>query len=318
MSTSYRDPYEVLGVPRDASDSDVKAAYRKLALQYHPDRNPGDAAAEEQFKRISEAYATLRDPEKRAWADRGGARAGGPAPDFSTVDWQQMFREADLKVDFREGMPRTGNAAFDALFGVMTGVMRQRGLLPGADRQAEVEVRIALARSGGTARVKIPGPSVCASCKGSRLGEDGRPCLSCNGRGVHRFGSKVEVTVPKGVREGSQLRLRGLGGPGQPPGDAYVNVHVLLPTGVSRAGDELHAELFITPREGKRGVTSMLHGVKVAVPPGTKDGDVVRVKGGGLAGSDLRVTVRLHVWRGLARLGRDTMVGSSTLGGDAS
>ena len=310
------DPYQTLGVSRDASDADIKAAYRRLAMQYHPDRNPGDREAEEQFKRISEAYALLRDPEKRAWVDRGGGRAAGPSPDFSTVDWSTIFEEADLKVDFGEGVPRTGNAAFDALFGVVTGVMRQRGLLPGAHRNADLTIPFATARVGGSARVRIPGPSVCASCRGSRLGKDGRPCLACQGRGVKRFGERVDVTIPKGTREGAQLRLRGLGGPGQPPGDARVTVHVALPPGVERVGDELHAELAITPLEARRGMTTLLHGVRVRVPPGSDDGAVVRVPGGGLAGADMRVTLRHRVWRGLARWARDTMVGSRKAGGD--
>lgn len=303
------DPYQVLGVPRDATAEDVKVAYRRLALENHPDRNPGDAGAEERFKRISEAYATLRDPDKRAWVDRGGAAAGGPGPDFSRVDWQTVFEEADVRVDFGQGVPRTGNAVFDALFGVMTGMLRNQGVLPGEDREAALEIDLATARSGGSGRVRVPGPSVCAACRGSRLSDDGRPCPACQGRGVLRRGDVVEVTIPPGVRDGVKLRLRGLGGPGRPPGDALVAVHVRLPPGVERVGDELHAELSVTPQEARRGTTTMLLGSDVRVPPGTPDGGVVRVRGGGLAGADLRVTVRHRVWRGLARWARDKMSG---------
>ncbi|MEX2502677.1 MAG: DnaJ domain-containing protein, partial [Trueperaceae bacterium] len=135
MATGSNDPYQVLGVPRDATADQIKTAYRRKALENHPDRNPGDADAEERFKRISEAYATLRDPDKRAWVDRGGHASGRPAPDFQQVDWHDLFREADVKVHFPEGAPRTGNAVFDALFGAMTGMLRNQGMLPGEDRE---------------------------------------------------------------------------------------------------------------------------------------------------------------------------------------
>lgn len=308
------DPYERLGVGRDASADEIKAAYRKLAMRYHPDRNPGDREAEEHFKAISEAYATLRDPDKRAWVDRGGAAAGGPRPDFSTVDWQTIFEEANVRVDLGQGAPRSGNAVFDALFGVMTGMLRQQGVLPGEDRAATATVDLTTARAGGSTTVRVPGPSVCAVCHGRRLAEDGRPCPACQGRGVRQRGNRVEVTVPSGVREGSKLRLRGLGGPGRPPGDAIVTARIELPPDVRRVGDELHAELSVTPLEAQQGVRTALLGVPVTVPSGARDGTTVRVPGGGLAGADLNVTVRTRVWRGLARWARDKMVG--TPGGD--
>jgi DnaJ-class molecular chaperone len=304
------DPYELLGVARDATAEEIKAAYRKAALRDHPDRNPGDREAEERFKAISEAYATLRDPDKRAWVDRGGPAAGGPRPDFSTVDWQTIFAEADVRVDFGQGVPRTGNAVFDALFGAMTGMLRQQGVLPGEDRAVTLAIDLTTAREGGAARVRVPGPSVCAACRGTRLGDDGRPCTACGGRGVRQRGDVVEVRVPPGVRDGGKLRLRGLGGPGRPPGDALVTLSVRLPDGVRRVGDELHAELSVTPLEARSGVRTRLHGVPVTVPPGASDGTVVRVPGGGLAGADLRVTVRERVWRGLARWARDKMGGT--------
>lgn len=307
--TTTADPYERLGVERDASADEIKAAYRKLAMRYHPDRNPGDREAEERFKSISEAYATLRDPEKRAWVDRGGAAAGGARPDFSGVDWQTIFEEADVRVDFGQGAPRTGNAVFDALFGVMTGMLRQQGVLPGEDRAAALIVDLQTARDGGMATVRVPGPSVCATCSGRRLTEDGRPCPACQGRGVRQRGDRVEVTVPARVREGTKLRLRGLGGPGRPPGDALVTVRVALPDDIERVGDELHAELSVTPVEAREGVRTSVLGMPVVVPPDSRDGSIVRVRGGGLAGADLRVTVRERVWRGLARWARDKMVG---------
>lgn len=312
MNPGVPDPYQLLGIERGASAEEIKAAYRRLALRYHPDRNPGDREAEERFKRISEAYATLRDPEKRAWVDRGGAAAGGPRPDFSRVDWQTIFEEADVRVDFGGGIPRTGNAVFDALFGVMTGVLRQQGVLPGEDRALALEVDLPTARLGGSVRVRVPGPSVCATCRGRRLAEDGRPCPACQGRGARQRGDVVDVRVPPGVRDGSTLRLRGLGGPGRPPGDALVTVRVRLPEGVDRVGDELHGEISVTPLEARQGVSTTFHGVPVTVPAGSRDGATLRVPGGGLAGADLRLTVRERVWRGMLRWARDKMVGTES------
>lgn len=311
----------MLGVARDASSDEIKTAYRRLALQSHPDRNPGDPEAEERFKRISEAYATLRDPERRAWVDRGGATmgpGGGAAPDFSRVDWQTIFEEADVRIDFGRGMPRTGNAVFDALFGAMTGVLRQQGVLPGEDREVGLPIDLGTARMGGEARVKIPGPSVCATCRGRRLLDDGRPCDACGGRGVRPRGDVAVVKIPRGVREGAKLRLRGLGGPGRPAGDALVTVRVDLPPGVDRVGDELHTEVSIAPLEARAGVRTDVHGIPVVVPPRTADGSTLRIPGGGLAGADLRVTVRHRVWRGLGRWARDKLMGTSAQNGGSS
>ncbi len=303
MANVLRNPYEVLGVERSATADEVKAAYRRLALQNHPDRNPGDRAAEERFKEISEAYATLRDPEARETFDRYGSRGGSAGrPDFSTVDWQTVFQEADINIDWdaRGGAPQTGNVVFDMLFGYMTGMMRSNRLLPGEDREVRLELPLETAREGGVRRVRIPGPSVCATCRGSGL-VDGQTCPVCGGQGVLRGGANVDVTVPKGVRDGVKLRLKGLGGPGGPPGDALVTVQLRVPNNVRLAGRDLHVDLPLTPLEAVRGRTVKVFGLPVDLPAGAKDGTELRVPQGGLAGGDLVVTVSLDVWRGLWR-----------------
>ena len=313
MTKTLTDPYTTLGVARDADAAALKTAYRKLALQYHPDRNPGDKAAEERFKEISEAYATLRDPELRARFDRygrvGSSTGRPPTPDFSTVDWGTVFQEADIKIDWdgRGGVPRTGNPMFDVLFGAMTGMMRSSGLLPGEDRELSLSLSVEEARGGTKRRVLVPGPSVCAVCRGSGQGSGGF-CARCSGRGVARGGSEVELKVPPFRKNDTRLRLKGLGGPGRPPGDAYVQLGVQLPPGVASGADgTLSAVLTLLPGEAARGVTTTLLGVAVTVPPGSAAGSTLHVPGGGLGGAALKVRLETDLWGGLWRRVRDAL-----------
>jgi molecular chaperone DnaJ len=310
-------PYEVLGVTPEAGADEVKAAFRKLAMRYHPDRNPGNKEAEERFKQISEAYAVLRDPDARARFDRYGTTGNGAAgaPDFSTVDWRTIFREADIPInwDARQGAPHTGNAVFDALFGMMTGLFRNAGLLPGETREIRVQVPLALARSGGPRRVHVPGPSVCSTCHGQRT-VSGATCPDCAGTGVRNGRAEVDVQVPSGVRDGTRLRLRGLGGPGNPPGDLFVKIGVTLPAGAHFEGDDVHADIHLMPAEAARGITVRFAGQTVNVPAGTPDGGSVTVPGRGLGQGDLIVTVRHDFWRGVARAASEWL-GKLTDGG---
>jgi molecular chaperone DnaJ len=298
------DPYEVLGVPRSASADEVKRAYREKALQYHPDRNPGDAVASERFRTISEAYATLRDPEARRRFDaygHVGRSPGAATPDFSHVDWRVVFQEAGVPFDWSRGggIPSTGNVVFDVLFRGMTTMFRQAGLLPGVDRELPLRIDLATARAGGSVRVNVPGPIACSSCGG--VGRDAAgACAVCGGAGVLRNGMPVEVRVPPGVRHGTRLRLARLGGPGQPPGDAYVVIAVDLPAGAALRGGDLLTDLFVTPLEAARGAVATVFGVPVQVGAGSVDGEQVRVAGGGIGG-DLVVTLRTDILRGLGR-----------------
>lgn len=301
-------PYQVLGVPRDASQDEIKRAYRKLALEYHPDRNPGDDSAEEKFKQISEAYATLRDEDSRARFDRYGDAGTGSQgrPDFATVDWQQVFREADVHIDWskRGGVPRTGNVVFDALFGAMTGMFRNAGLLPGEDRVVEASIPFVTARSGGRKFVRIPGPAMCPTCRGAGT-HDGGVCPTCRGKGVLAHGTEVEVSIPAGVRDRQKLRLRGLGGPGSPPGDAIVTVAIDLPKGVELSGNDLYADVPITPLEATRGLKTRIAGMEIELEPHLADGEIRRIRGAGLGGGDLVATIRHDVWHGIVRAVRD-------------
>jgi molecular chaperone DnaJ len=334
VSLPRQDPYEVLGVRRDADADAIRRAFRERALRDHPDRNPGDAAAAERFKAASEAYATLRDPGARhrydAYVAAGGARmgqrpraaAGGtpggfggvpgdPRPDFATVDWRSVFQEADVPVDWhRYGAagtaPTVGNVVFDVLFRGVAQAFRQAGLLPGEDRTVALRLDLDAARRGGTRRIHVRGPLTCPACAPGS-GVPTADCPTCGGRGVLRNGTEVDVRVPAGVRPGQKLRLQGMGGPGRPPGDAYVELDVALPLGVTRQGRDLWSDVYLTPLETARGTMVTVAGTRVRIAAGARDGQRLRVAGAGLGGGDLLVTLRHDVWRGAARAVGDAL-----------
>ena len=301
-----RDPYTVLGVPRGADAETVKRAYRAAALRDHPDRNPDDPAAEERFKSASEAYATLRDPEARrrydAYAATGGPPGGVPRPDFGTVDWRAIFREADVPIDWARagGVATTGNVVFDVLFQGVARAFQNAGLVRGADRELTLRLDFAEAREGAARRVHVPGPVVCTGCGGGAR-TTGAPCATCGGEGVLRAGTDVDVRVPAGVRPGQKLRLQGLGGPGGPPGDAYVVLDVALPLGARLDGRDVETDVFVSPAEARNGAVVRVLGHAVRIAAGAHDGQTVVVAGGGVGGGALRATLRIDPWRALAR-----------------
>jgi molecular chaperone DnaJ len=216
-----------------------------------------------------------------------------------------VFSEADVPMDWsrRGGMPTTGNVMFDALFKGVATMFRQAGLLPGEDREVPVRIGVETARSGGSLRVRLPGPIRCTTCGGAGA-DAGGACPVCGGGGVLRRGMDVDVSVPARVREGTRLRLAGMGGPGQPPGDAHVVIGLDLPAGVTLRGRDLLTEVFVTPFEAARGLVANVLGVRVVVAAGASDGQQVRVAGGGVGG-DLIVTLRTDTWRGLGRVAVD-------------
>lgn len=326
------DPYEVLGVPRTADADTIKSAYRQQAMKYHPDRNPGDAAAEERFKQLSEAYALLRDPEARQNYDRYGRSdpRSYQAPDTSSVDWQTIFREAEIPINWGQAgqTPRTGNAVFDVLFGVVSGMLRNSGLFPGENREVGLELTLAEAVKGANRRVRVPGPSVCAVCHGSgrasieantatsRAGaaNDGHgaavsgpfsestydaTCPACAGRGVRRGTAQVDVSVPAGAKDNTKLRLKGLGGPGRPPGDLFVDIDIALPESAELRGRDVHDRLSITPLLANSGGQVDYQGLSVRIPPNVKHGGTVRAAGLGIAGGDLVLSLDVDLVGGL-------------------
>ena len=266
---STRDYYEVLGVPRNADDQQIKSAYRKLALRYHPDRNPGDQKAEERFKEAAEAYAVLADGDKRARYDRFGhagvgGSSGGPGIDPTIfADFNDIFG---------------GLGGLGDLFGFGSG---RRGPARGSDLRYDLEISFDEMASGTETTLQIPREEQCEACGGSGAAAGSRPdtcpqcrgrgqvryqhgpltvartcgqcrgtgpvirtpCGDCRGRGRRERQRKLTVKVPAGIGSGQRLRLSGEGEHGDAggsPGDLYVVVHVQDHEFFQREGDDLH------------------------------------------------------------------------------
>src|ERR671914_1327351 len=316
MATSVRDPYRTLGVDRKASDEEIKKAYRKLARQYHPDRNAGDKAAEERFKDVQEAYSILSVPDKRKAYDSGGGIFGGAGGGFDPGS-------------FRGGFCGVGDILSDLFGGVGGRPGGARGTPRperGRDLETEVHVSFDQAMEGAQVPVSVPlsapcptchgtgakpgtTPTVCSRCQGRGLEAESQglfsisqpcrqcggtgteikdPCPTCHGSGQTRQVKRYAVNIPAGVRDGSRVRLRGKGeaGPrGGPAGDVYVVTRVAESPIFKRRGDNLEVEVPITIPEAIRGATievpTLTATKRIRVPPGTQHGTVQRLRGEG-------------------------------------
>jgi molecular chaperone DnaJ len=318
-----KDFYKVLGVPETASADEIKRAFRKLARQYHPDKNPDDKTAEEKMKEISEASDVLSDPKKRSEYDEvrrmakagygpggfGGGQGGSPFGFGGNVRVEDLGDLGDL---------------FGGLFGGRTGG-RPRGPVRGDDLQAAVEISFEDAIEGATIPIKLTRDAPCDTCGGSgaepgttietcsqcggtgtvgdnqglfsfvracpRCGGAGRivatPCRICRGSGVQRKREEIKVRIPEGVRDGARIRVRGRGaaaGPGGQPGDLYVLVNVRPHRLFGRKGDDLTLTLPIT-------FTEAALGAQVKVP--TLDAPVtLKIPAGTQSGRTFRVKGR--------------------------
>ncbi|NPA90532.1 MAG: molecular chaperone DnaJ [Chloroflexi bacterium] len=314
-----RDYYQILGVPRNASQEEIKRAYRRLARQYHPDVNK-DPNAEERFKEINEAYEVLSDPEKRAQYDRFGhvgPSSGGPRPgDFGGIppDIVDLFGDLfgfDFGFGGRRSHPRPERGqdvqvevtlSFEeAVFGTQRTVEVTRwepcprcngtGMEPGTRP-------VTCPQCGGTGEVqqiretffgRFVTVSTCPRCNGQGVIIT-TPCQECGGRGMVRRTRQVVVEIPPGVDEGTLIRLAGegeLGRHGGPPGDLYVRVHVQPHPLFKREGQNLLLEVPINVAQAALGdeiEVPALDGskVKLSIPPGTQPGKVIRLKGHGV------------------------------------
>jgi molecular chaperone DnaJ len=318
---AVKDPYKVLGVDKKASQDDIKKAYRKLARQYHPDKNPGDKVAEERFKEIQGAYDTLGEPEKRKQYDQGGGVFGG----FGSGTPGGGFDPGR----FGQNLGGFGDILSD-LFGSGGGAGAGRGRPQpqrGRDLETEVSLSFEQAMEGGQVPITVPvnsscatchgtgakpgtTPSVCPRCQGRGVISEGggnlfsisqpcpqcggtgteikEPCPTCHGSGQTRQIKRYRVNIPPGVRDGSRVRLAGKGEPGQrggPPGDLYVLTRVAESPVFKRKGDNLEVDVPVTIVEAIRGATidvPILSGSKkIRVPPGTQHGTVQRLRGEG-------------------------------------
>jgi molecular chaperone DnaJ len=314
---SKRDYYEVLGVSRTATDQEIKSAYRKLALKFHPDRNPGDKAAEDQFKEGAEAYAVLADTDKRHLYDRfghaglGGAATGGFDPTVFT--------------GFEDILGGLGDIfGFGDVFG---GGRRRGGPQRGADLRYDLEISFDEAAKGAETSIQIPRQETCETCSGSGAAEGSKPtsCPQCQGRGQLRYqqgfftvartcgrcrgtGSviakpcatckgagrvqqerKLTVRIPAGIATGQRMRLTGegeAGAAGGPQGDLYVVIHVQDHPYFQREGNDLYCEIplnFPTLALGGEIAIPTLDGSEpFKIPEGTQTGSSFRVRGRGM------------------------------------
>jgi molecular chaperone DnaJ len=312
-----RDFYEILGVAKNASDDDLKKAYRKLAMKYHPDRNPDSKEAEEKFKQAKEAYEILSDDQKRGAYDRYGH--AGVDPNAA-------------------GMGGAGGAGFSDsfgdIFGEIFGAGRRGGgggpqVYRGADLKYAMEITLEQAANGFDTEIRVPSWENCEVCKGSgakvgttpktcrTCGGSGAvrmqqgffsvqqtcptchgsgkeitdPCVSCDGVGRTRRNKTLQVKIPAGIDDGMRIRSSGNGEPGingGPSGDLFVEIHIKEHKIFQRENDDLHCELtipFTTAALGGEIQVPTLNGkAEITIPEGTQSGKTFRLRGKGIKG----------------------------------
>jgi molecular chaperone DnaJ len=282
-----KDYYQILGVSRNASEKEIKQAYRRLARKHHPDLNPGDKSAEARFKEINAAYEVLSNPEKRKKYDQFGdqweyAEQFAKAGDQQRVRWDSgkggaTFEYGDL-----------GNI-FSSLFGnAGTGSGMRRGAQRGQDIESPIEVSLEEAYRGSTRVVQLEAEEPCTACGGiGRVGN--RVCTICNGTGGKAVPKRLEVKIPAGVKDGSRIRIAGEGAPGHAggsKGDIYLVVKVLPHKLFERKGDDLYAEVAVPLAAailgGEVGLATLNGNLSLKIPPETQNGKVFRLAGKGM------------------------------------
>jgi curved DNA-binding protein len=291
MAVKFQDYYEVLGVPRTASEDEIRKAFRKQARKYHPDVNPGDKTAEEKFKQINEANEVLSDPEKRKRYDQLGQNWKAGADFTPPPGWEGMRVEyGDLGDLFGSGRGPGGfSDFFESLFGGRRSARAGAGFrMRGQDIEAEIALPIEAAHRGMTRGLSLQGTESCPDCAGTGR-KDNKMCPTCRGAGVISRPKSLEVTIPAGVREGSVIRLAGQGDPGTdggPPGDLFLHVR-LQPHPLFRIqGDDVQIELPVAPWEaalgGRANVPTLDGPVEMTIPAGAQGGQRLRLRGQGL------------------------------------
>ncbi len=313
-----RDFYQILDVPKNASDEDIKKSYRKMAMKYHPDRNQGDATAEGKFKEVKEACEMLSDPDKRAAYDQYGHAGVDPN---------------------RGGMGGGGQGfggfseAFGDIFGDVFGQQRRGGggqqVYRGNDLSYAMEITLEEAAAGKDAQIRIPSWDACSTCNGSGAKPGTKPiqcttchgqgqvqmrqgffsvqqtcpqcrgtgkiipdpCVSCHGIGKIKNNKTLEVKVPAGIDDGMRIRSTGNGEPGTnggPAGDLYIEIRVKKHEIFEREGDDLHCEVPVSMTTAALGgeidVPTLAGKASIDIPDGTQHGKTFRLKGKGVKG----------------------------------
>lgn len=309
------DPYELLAVNKNATETEIKKAYRKQALKYHPDRNPDNKEAEEKFREVAHAYEILSDPQKRAQFDQYGRvfdenGQGGGGQDFGSTIFEEFF-----------------GGGFGDLFGGAgrTGQRRKRPAR-GAHIEMTVEIDFIDAAFGTSRKVKVPktmsckrcdgsgaepgGLKICSTCNGAgqvtrqqgffsvattcpacngRGQEIKEVCTDCHGRGSERVEKQIDVKIPAGIEDSMTLRVTGEGNGGKhggPPGDLYVHVRVKEHEYFERDGRDIFLELPVTFIDATLGKTLDIPTLKssesISIKPGTQPGDQIVLKGKGI------------------------------------
>lgn len=314
-----RDFYEVLGVSKTANEADLKSAYRKLAMQFHPDRNPGDQEAETRFKEINEAYDCLKDGQRRAAYDRYGHAAfqqggGGGAGFHDPVD---LFREVF-------GAAGGAGGIFEHFFG---GGSDASGRQRGSDLRYDLQITLEEAATGCEKEIEIRKLDTCGDCEGSGAQKGSRvvtcsvcrgrgqvvasrgffqvaqtcpqcqgtgrvvekPCKSCHGEGRVEHTSRIKLKIPAGIDEGARLRSPGGGEAGLrngASGDLYVVIHLKEHAIFQRDGMDLHCEMpipfSVAALGGEVHVPGLKGTVSLKIPPGTQGDSVFRLRGQGM------------------------------------
>jgi molecular chaperone DnaJ len=314
-----RSPYEVLGVAKNASDDEIKKAYRKLVRAYHPDRNPDDPSAEERFKEVQAAYDLLSDPERRRAYDAFGAAGAGRFPGGADMGGVR-FEEFDLG-DLGDLLGGMFGGGLGSRRGGARGPVRGDDLeahvrisfedsLKGAQVRIPVEVDTACSTCHGTGAAPGTSPITCPQCAGRGVVSDSqglfalshpcprcqgngtiveKPCGACRGTGRERATKRYAVTVPAGARTGTKVRLKGKGASGAhggPSGDLFVVVDVEPSSLYERRGSDLILDVPVTYAEAALGARVEIPTpdgpVSLKVPAGTESGKLLRVKGRGV------------------------------------
>ncbi len=285
-----KDYYQVLGVDRNASEKDIKQAYRRLARKYHPDINPGDKSAEAKFKEINAAHEVLSNPEKRKKYDQFGEQ-WEYADQFAKSGGQERVRWDFSRggTGFEYGDPSGFGDILSSLFGDSgMGSRTRRGPRRGQDIESPVEVTLEEAYHGSARLMQLQTQEPCTACGGTGA-VGNRVCTMCNGTGGKVTPKRLEVKIPAGVKDGSRIRITGEGGPGLAggsKGDLYLVVKILPHKLFERKGDDLHTEvsvpLAIAILGGEVRLPTLNGSISLKVPPETQNGKVFRLAGKGM------------------------------------